>query len=135
MENLETTSDQPGKVKKQFESTMRTLVAIVGGEKNLAPTKKIGTDTLAQVVEGLLKEEREEKEKQVKEQLKNLLSAHVQLQKEVKQKKEELAKLEEKKMKEFNESARQLFGQIDALGQREKEFYDSLNTATGSVNE
>ena len=55
------------KVSKQFDATLKRLVAVVGGKQNLSPKKKIGKDVLANAVNSLLQEKREATEKEVKE--------------------------------------------------------------------
>lgn len=115
------------KIVKNFDSTMKKLVAIVGGKDNLTPTKRVKKDVLTTVVSDLLKEDKEEAEKAIKTELKELLSKHVLLVKELKKSKEDLQKLEENKMKEFTEAASKVFNKIDNLGQLESDYYTALS--------
>lgn len=46
-------------------------------------------------------------------------------------KKKELAKLEQDKMKEFNEAAAKVFAKVENINELSKEYYSSLNEATG----
>lgn len=134
MENTENTNNQQqedkDKIKKNFNTAMTKLVAIVGGEENLFPKKKIKKDTLATIVEGLVKEEKEALETSIKTEIKELLSKHVTLIKEVKAKEDELNKLKQTKQKEFTEAASKLFNKIENMDQLEKAYYESLKGAT-----
>lgn len=119
---------QEDKTVKNFEATMKRLVAIVGGEEQLFPKKKIKSDTLATIVSGLVKEKKEKLEKEVTADLISLLDKHVELKKAIAEKKAELKKLEETKMKEFSEAASKIFGKIEDVGNIEKSYYDSLKS-------
>ncbi len=136
MENQEQTVEQKqeeaGKVQKQFEATMKKLVAVVGGEKQLLPTKKLDKDVVGTIVEGLLKDKKESLEKEVKSDLVSLLDKHIELKKSIEAKKKELKQLEEQKMKEFSEAASKVFNKIDGIAQMETDYYNSLNQAGNS---
>lgn len=119
------------KITKNFESTMQKLVAIVGGDKNLFPTKKVGKDIVKNIVDGMLTEKKETLEKEVKADLTKLLESHITLKKSIDDKKKELAKLEQDKMKEFNEAATKVFAKIENIDQLSKDYYSSLKSATG----
>lgn len=126
----ESKEEQSGKIAKNYKVTMSKLVAIVGGEKNLFPTKKASKDVVVTIVEGLLKERKESLEKEVKLELVNLLDKHVELKKTIAAKTQELKQLEEQKTKEFNDAASKVFNRIDSIGEIEKAYYDSINVAT-----
>jgi hypothetical protein len=127
--STENTENNEGKVAKNFEATMKKLIAIVGGEKNLFPSKRVSKDTLKTVVDGLLKDKKEAAEKEVKAELVALLDNHVEMKKAIEAKTKELKQLEEQKMKEFNEAASKVFNKIDAIGDLEKDYYSSLTGA------
>ncbi len=130
---MSTESQQPaedaGKIKKQYDGNIKTLVAIVGGKEKLFSKKKLPKDSLATVVEALMKEEKETFEVQTKEKLKKLLEQHTQMMKDFGKAENELIKLKDEKMKEFNKAAQDLFNGIDKLQEKEKEFYSSLGAA------
>ncbi len=126
----ESKEEQSGKIAKNYKATMSKLVAIVGGEKHLFPTKKASKDVVVTIVEGLLKERKENLEKEVKLELIALLDKHVELKKVIAAKAQELKQLEEQKTKEFNEAASKVFNRIESIGDIEKGYYDSINTAT-----
>lgn len=136
-ETVEKTQQQEdgNKIAKNFKATMDKLVAIVGGDKNLFPIKKVGKDVLKTIVDGLLTEKKETLEKEVKADVIKLLEGHVALQKAISEKKKELAKLEQDKMKEFNDSASKLFGKIESIDALEKEYYSSLSASISSSSE
>lgn len=129
------TAEDKGKVRKAFDGTMRKLVAIVGGKEQLFPKKKVGQDLIATIVAGLVKDEKEAAEKEIKEKLQDILRSYSQMQADLKKAKEELVKLEEKKMKEFNEAAQSLFARIDKLEDLEKGYYAAMTAAGGEEPE
>lgn len=121
-------SNDDNKVNKAYDATMKKLVAIVGGDENLFPVKKVKKDVVKSIVSGLIKERKENAEKDVTKELVDLLDKHIQLKKALADKKKELDNLEQQKKKEFNEAASKLFGKIDEINQLESEYYSSLNT-------
>lgn len=114
------------KVKIQYDKNIKKIIAIVGGQKNLAVSKKVKGDVLNTVVTELLADDRKAAAEEIKAELKALLQKKVTCDKEIKAKKDELAKLEITKNKEFNEAASKLFGKIEGLDQIEKDFYATL---------
>lgn len=129
---VETKEEQSGKIAKNYKSTMNKLVAIVGGEKNLFPTKKVSKDIVANIVSGLVKERKENLEKEVKQELTTLLDKNIELKKNIAAEEKKFNDLKEQKTKEFNEAAAKVFAKIDSIDTLEKEYYDSINTATQS---
>lgn len=119
--------EENDKINKQFENTMKKLVAIVGGKENLSTKKKVGKDVLANVVNGLMQEKREATEKEVKEKLTELLSKKVEFDKLMNEKRAELDKLEKTKKKEYVDSANRLFQLIESLDELERDYYKSLS--------
>ena len=135
---MSTESQQPaedaGKVKKQYDGNIKTLVAILGGKEKLFSKKKLPKDSISTVVEELMKEEELAFEVQTKEKLKKLLEQHAQMNKDFAKAEAELIKLKDEKMKEFNKSAQDLFGGIEKLQEKEKEFYASLGDAASAAS-
>lgn len=125
----ELVQQEENKTAKNYETTMKRLVAIVGGEEQLFPKKKVKGDVLASIVSELTKEKKEKLEKELKADLVALLDKRVEMNKAFEEKKAELKKLEESKMKEFNEAASKLFNKIEGINDIEKSYYDSLKTA------
>jgi len=123
-----TVQQEENKTAKNYETTMKRLVAIVGGEEQLFPKKKVKGDVLASIVSELTKEKKEKLEKELKADLVALLDKRVEMNKAFEEKKAELKKLEESKMKEFNEAASKLFNKIEGIADIEKSYYDSLKT-------
>lgn len=126
--------ESPDKVAKNYEATMKKVFAIVGGEKNLNPKKRVTKDTMKDIVANLLKGQREETAKEVTDGLKALLSSHVELKKLISEKKAELEKLEKTKMKEFTDQANKLFGKVEDMDKLEAEYIQSLGEATSGTN-
>ena len=122
--------EDAGKIEKNYQNVFQKLVAIVGGEQNLRPTKKIKGDILSKVVEGLLKDQREKAEADIKDGLSKLLEKHVQLQKAISEKEKEFNKLKEDKKKEFTQEANNLFGKLADLDQLEADYKIALGAAS-----
>lgn len=118
-----------GKDEKKFQDAMKKVIALLGSEQALQPLRKIGGDTIAEIVAELTKEDRERIAKEVKEDLKKLIETNVEFKKQVNQKRQELEKLEKDKKKEFVEAANKLFNKIDNIGQIQKDFESSLRDA------
>lgn len=133
MDNQNNQNEQ-GKEGKKFESTMRKLIAIVGGEEKLFPEKKVSGDTVKGVVNGLLKERKEKLEKETTAELSALLDKYVAFKKEVTEKKKEFEKIVETKQKEFNEAASKVFNKIDGINELESAYYSTL-TELGNAEE
>ena len=119
------------KVEKNYQRNLKKLVAILGGEQNLTPERSVKSDALAGVVETLLKEKREKVIAEVKQGLETLLEKHVNFQKELKAKKQELKQLEINKKKEFSEAANKVFSKISDIDELANQYKESL----GSVAE
>lgn len=126
--------ESPDKVQKNYEAIMKKVIAVVGGEKNLNPKKRIGKDTMKEIVANLLKEQREGTAKEVTEGFKALLGSHVEFKKLISEKKAELEKLEKTKMKEFTDQANKLFGKVEDMDKLELEYIQSLGEATSGTN-
>lgn len=123
------------KVASQYEANLKKIVAIVGGQENIYPQKKINKDTVDTIVTELFKEQKEEFSKTFKNDLKELLSKKVQLDKDIRAKEEELKKLKETKQKEFNEACSKMFGKVEDLQNLEKDYYQTLTTVTSASSE
>lgn len=130
MAELQEEQQNPDKVKIKFDTAVKQLAEVLGGENNLVSSNKVGKTELDLIVEGLLKEDREKNAKEVSEQLKNLLKSHAELKSSVKQKMKELEKLEQEKMKEFTKAAEQLFSRVESMKQKERDFKQGLSEAT-----
>lgn len=129
-ENQQNQKEDSGKIEKNYQNVFQKLVAIVGGEQNLRPTKRVKRDVLSKVVEGLLKDQREKAEADIKDGLSKLLDKHVQLQKAIAEKEKEFNKLKEDKKKEFTQEANNLFGKLADLDQLEADYKTALGAAT-----
>lgn len=133
-ENTVENKGQEDKSVKNYDAVIKKLVAIVGGTDNLFPIKKVENDVVASIVTGLLKEKKENLEKEIKADLIGLLDKHVVLKREIKAKEDELKKLSETKMKEFTEAATKVFGKIGNINQLETEYYSSLKSISPDSN-
>lgn len=127
-ETQNTQNEDNNKVAKEYDKNVKTLIAIVGGDKNLYPNKKVKKDVVTTIVDGLLKQRKEKAEEEIKADLVNILDKKVLLDKEIKAKEEELAKLKIAKQKEFNESFKKIISRIENINELEKDYYNSLNT-------
>lgn len=116
-----------GKEAKKFESNLVKLNAIMKGDTN--PLRKVAKDALGGIVEELTKERKEAFAKEIKSDLTNILDNKVKLEREFKQKEQELNKLKEAKYKEFNKALNNLFQKVEDLGDIEKAYTESLKSA------
>ena len=123
-----TPQENQDKITKSFESNMKRLVGVLGGEELLSTTTKVKKDTVETIVENILKDRKEKLEIDVKAELSTLLDKHVALKKSIADKKKELKDLENSKMKEFNEACNKLFGKVQDIEQLEKDYYSSLTS-------
>jgi len=123
-----TPQESQDKITKSFESNMKRLVGVLGGEELLSTTTKVKKDTVETIVENILKDRKEKLEIDVKAELSTLLDKHVALKKSIADKKKELKDLENSKMKEFNEACNKLFGKVQDIEQLEKDYYSSLTS-------
>jgi len=121
----------PDKIKKSFEKTIKQLSEILGSEKALLPSNKVPKSELEGIVAELLKEEKEKNAKEITEQLRGLLKGYSDLKASIKAKEKELEKLGQEKMKEFNKAAQTLFDRVESMKQKEEEFKAGLSDATG----
>ncbi len=133
--NQQNSAEDKNKIAKQYEATLKKLVAVVGGQENVYGPKRVPNDTLGTLVNDLLKERKEKLASSVKVELTELLDKKVALDKEIKAKEEELAKLKQNKQKEFNEAASKVFGKIEGIEQLEKDYYSSLTTTVETPTE
>lgn len=122
------------KQKAQFDLNMKSLNAVMRGETG-GKKKKVNGGELAGIVDELLAEERETRHKEIKEGLKKLLTAEIQLRREIEAKEAELKKLAEAKYKEFNEASRNLFKNIEGLKQMENDYMASMQNFETAVVE
>lgn len=122
--------ENSNKVAVEFKHTISKLVAILGSEKPLRPSKKVKFDDLSTIVEDLLAEEKAANKKEISDQLKGLLKGYTDLKSEVRKKAAELEKLEQEKMKEFNKAAKSLFERVEQLDEKAKNYYEGLAAAS-----
>lgn len=132
MEEVKEQNDS-GKIQKKFQELTKKISEIVGGEKNMYPSKKVPMDLMQQIASDLLKDEREKNQKEIADQLKGLLQAYANLKTEVKKKAEELKKLEEEKMKEFIKGAEALLNRVDKVSKQEEAFTEGLKELSGTA--
>lgn len=128
-EENESPEQKADKETKKYLKVMNVVKAVVGGEKNLKPAKKVDSDTTADIVAELFAEEQEELRKNVKEGLKELLKKHVELEAEVAKKDKELKDLQLKKRKEFTQAANNWLQKIDQSQVMADSYAAALETA------
>jgi hypothetical protein len=138
--STETTSqEEQGKEAKKvlvgFEQTIKKLTAIVQGEGNLKPQRKVAKDTTKQLVEELFKEESEATANEVKEGLKALLKGYVTLNNTLSAERKKLDNLEVSKKKEFNVEANKLFSKIECIDSILTDYYGAMQAAQDSVTQ
>lgn len=123
--------EQNDKVSKQFEANFKKLVALFGGD---AVFKKpsVPNDEIGNLVEELVKERREEKIKEFKEQAKGLLDKKINFDKECKKAEEEYKQKVIQKKKEFTDEMKKTFSIIEDINEIEKSYYESIKTTKES---
>lgn len=114
---------------KKYLKIIEVVKKVVGGEEGLKPAKKIDGDVTAEIVAELFKEEEKTLREKVKEGLKNLLKQHVQLEADVRNKEQELKKLQLEKRKEFTKAANAWLQQIDQGAIMQAAYSTALETA------
>lgn len=119
-------NQQENKVEKKFSSAIEKLTAILSGEAGLKPIKRLPNDQVSGLVEELFKEEKEALYADVKTKLKELLKQYHELNKSIKQKEEELAKLGNQKKEEFVKAAQSLFDKIQNVDEVKNSYYSGL---------
>lgn len=123
------------KVEKQYQNNLTKLVAILGGQENLNPARTVKADALTEVVEELLKEQKEKVVLEIKEGFRGLLEKNVQFNAELKKKKQELAQIEVQGKKNFNEAANKIFSKISDIDNLAKQYRDSLGSVADQQEE
>ena len=131
----ETEEQKGGKVEKKFAAAIEKLTAVLNGAEKLKAVKKLPNDEVSGLVEELFKEEREALHLEVKGKLKELLKQYHELQKTVRQKEDELKKLEAQKKEEFVKAAQSLFDKIQNVDAVKESYYSGLKTATETTVE
>ena len=114
---------------KKYLRVMEIVKAVIGGEKNLRPAKKVEDDVTAEIVAELFAEEEKELKASVKAGLKELLKKHVELEAEVSKKEKELKELQLKKRKEFTQAANNWLQKIDQSAVMQSTYASALETA------
>jgi hypothetical protein len=133
--NEQNQQNDGGKIAKQYDTNIKKLVAIVSGKENLYPQKKVTEDAMGEIVTELLKEQKEALAKTVKEDLKSILDKKVQLDKDLKAKEDELAKLKQTKQKEFNEACAKIFAKVENIEALEKNYYATLGRTSDELKD
>lgn len=133
-EQLEKEKENKGKVQKAFEGNYQKLKAILGKEPSKKGGRKVPATGLDAIIADLFKDEDEALHQNFKKELKELLEKYVAMYGEIEKKKKELEKLEEEKMKEFNQAASKLFEKIDDLPAKMKMYSEALGKATAAAS-
>lgn len=131
-QNVNQSEQQQGgdKVEKKFNKQLKQLSELLGSDKHLLPSGKVGSAELNVIVAELLKDQAEKNKKEIKEQLTTLLNGYANLKKEVSIKTKELEAKKQEKMKEFSKAADALFARVESMNQQQAEFSEGLNEAT-----
>jgi hypothetical protein len=127
--------DQNNKEEKKFQASLKKLVAVVGDPKKLKLPKAIPNDSVSGVVKELFADEEKELLVVVKGELRDTLKKYAEMEREFKQKEDELAKLKVAKKKEFRVKVEGLFSKIENIGELEKSYYNGLTTALEPTKE
>jgi len=135
MNEQENGKEDKNKVEKRFQSSMRKLVAVVGGQSKLRLPKTIPNDKISEVVRELFQEEEEALLKTVKTELCETLKNYAEMERAFRQKEEEISKFNDYKETEFTEKAESLFKKVQGIGELEKSYYQGLSEALNTTQE
>jgi len=119
--------EESGKDQKNYDATMKKLIALLGNDSLMKSKKKLPKDDVGSIISELFKEERETLQTEIKSELRELIKKKVEMDRALKAKQDELEKLTKDKQKEFNEAANKLFNKIEGIGEIETSYYDTLN--------
>lgn len=133
-ENKETPAEQQNKTRKSFESNLELVGAVLGKPLSKTGRRKTKDSDLDELTADLFKEEDDAIKAEVKAELKGLAKKYIELNEQMKAKQKELEKLEEEKMKEFNQAAEKLRNKIEILPERMRKFKDSLRAVSGATS-
>ena len=128
--NNETPQEKTSKTERKFLTAISNLTAILSGEENLNPVKRVASDDVGRLVDELFKDERKAVFEKTKTDLKSLLQKYHELQKAVKEKQAELDKMVLSKKEEFVKAAQALFAQIQGLDGIRESYEQGLKAAT-----
>jgi len=126
--------EDKSKEAKKYELTIKKLRGILKSDNVSLPTK-VPANELQTLVEELFKEENENNVKLLKEQLRELLKKHVQMESGIKEKEKELAKLKKEKQAEFVKASEELFNKISDIDSLTSQYGESLKSAMGEDTE
>ena len=126
--------EQKNKVKNAFDQNIAKLSAILNKEPDKKGRKRVPANSVDALVKELFKEDGEKAEKEFKEELRTLLDNYVALWKAIDDKKREIEKLENDKMKEFNEKASKIFNKVEGLPELQKKYAEGLRKAAQAGN-
>lgn len=126
-EEIQNQQENQDKVAKQFEKNFSKLVALIG-EKNLKKVK-IPNNDVSQVVEELLKENREAVVLDFKAKAKAIIQEKIKFDQEVAKARKDYEKVVSDKMKLFNEQMTSLFNMIENVDLVAKQYYDAIKGA------
>lgn len=126
-------NNDSSKVLNAYNSNLKKLVALVGGESKIKTKIRVPKDEVGDLISELFKEETTAAKDKLKADVKTLIKSKVAFDKALTEEEQKLKKLKEEKMKEFNKAAQDVFAQIEGLGELEKSYYDTLNEAGNTV--
>lgn len=104
--------NQSNKEEKKFNENLKKLEAILQGNALFKPNR-VSQDSVSSIVEELTKERQEQARFNFKKDLSDILDKKFQLDTEIKKLRQELAKKEEEKYKEFNNAINGIFSKVE----------------------
>lgn len=124
-----TPQEQGDKVAKRYETNLKKLVALFGGEKSLKTSKIKNTEVNA-IIEELTKERKENLVKEFKTKAAALLDRKVEFDKFIKQEEEKFKQAINNKKKEFSQEMEDCFKIVESIDNLTKEYaetFENLN--------
>lgn len=125
--------ENKNKIAKAFDANIGKIRAILEKEPDKKGKRKVTGDAMKIIVAELFKEDDENLQKEVRKELRELLTKYVSMWDEIGKKEKEMEKLKEEKMKEFNEASQKLFNKIDGLPAIMQRYAEALKTAAGAA--
>lgn len=113
------------KIEEKYTKNMRSLVALLDGEKNLREPK-IPKDEVGTFVEKMLKKKKETLYEEAMNEGSALIDSHIQFGRFVKQEQQKFDNAVVEKKKEFNEKTDRFLKKFSDLATYEKEFYAAV---------
>lgn len=121
---------EAGKEARKFENYYKKLVALLGGPTLIKKRGKLAKDDVLETMQELIKEKKEAKIAEIKQDVKNLIEDKIAYDDFKAAQQKAFEKIVEEKQKEFNKKAEAVFSKIDGIDELEAKYYAALKSAS-----